>query len=100
VRKGTFHMLSVIRLCSFAALVCAPSACCEDEHPPVRDAGPDADAAQVVDAGACGGACATSQLCVDDIVCKYMCTTDEDCLRIDARIGQCGPLGLCQGPKN
>ncbi len=100
MKKGTFHMPRFARLCSLVALVCAVSACCEDEWPPSNDAGPDADAAQVVDASACGGACTANQRCVDDIVCKYTCTTDKDCLRIDARIGQCGPLGLCQGPRN
>ena len=79
----------------------ALSGCCEGEGPP---AGPDASAEAApphrdTDAG-CGGACASNQRCVDDIVCRYECTTDADCLRIDARIGQCGPLGLCQGVKN
>jgi hypothetical protein len=75
------------------------AACCTDDVPPGRDAGLETAPVCVDPDASCGCACGSNQRCMDGVTCKYTCTTDEDCLRIDARIPQCGPLGVCQGAR-
>jgi len=40
-------------------------------------------------------ACASNQRCLGGF-CRYVCSTDEDCRRIDARLGSCGADHVCQ----
>jgi hypothetical protein len=68
-----------------AALVASLAAACGSTPCPTPPAQP------------CGGICASNQVCVED-VCKYTCTTNLDCERIDARIGYCSPDHLCDPP--
>jgi len=45
----------------------------------------------------CGGMamCGANQLCVNGL-CKYTCSSDQDCKLIDTRIGYCGIDKVCR----
>jgi hypothetical protein len=40
--------------------------------------------------------CLSTEQCVADY-CRYTCTTDDDCVKIDARIASCSG-GICVSP--
>jgi len=77
-----------------------------------KDASGARDASQKCSAGACvpndapvatcGGAsdCASTQKCVDGF-CRFLCSTNDECLAHDVRIGACSTSeGFCRDPKD